>query len=69
MLVFMSGEFSKTLANLSRLFAANANRRFQFQKSRQLLIGPHNERCPWPRLLYSHANGSPQYSALRIARM
>ena len=23
MLVFMSGEFSKTLANLSRLFAAN----------------------------------------------
>ena len=36
MLVFISGEFQTNLAGLSRLFATNADRRFKFQKRRQL---------------------------------
>jgi hypothetical protein len=43
MLVFISREFRKNLASLSRLFAASADRRFQFQKRRQLFIHTHNE--------------------------
>jgi hypothetical protein len=38
MRVFISGEFWKKLASLSRLFAVSANRQFQFQKRRQLFI-------------------------------
>jgi hypothetical protein len=43
MLVFISGEFRKNLASLSRLFAARANSRFQFRKRSQLFIRPHSE--------------------------
>jgi hypothetical protein len=43
MLVFISGEFRKNLASLSRLFAASTDRRFEFQKRGQLLIRTHNE--------------------------
>jgi hypothetical protein len=43
MLVFISGEFRKNLASLSRQFAASADRRFQFQKRSQLIICTHNE--------------------------
>jgi len=43
MLVFISGEFGRNLACLSRQFTASADRRFQFHKRRQLFIGMHNE--------------------------
>ena len=43
MLGFISGEFRKNLARSSRQFAASSDRRFQFQKRRQLFIGVHNE--------------------------
>jgi hypothetical protein len=43
MLVFISGEFRKTLAGLSRQFAASADHRFKFQKRSQLFVGAHNE--------------------------
>jgi hypothetical protein len=43
MLVFISGEFRKNLASLSRQFAASANRRFEFRKSSQLFFCVHNE--------------------------
>jgi hypothetical protein len=33
----------KNLASGSNQFAASANRRFEFQKRRQLFIGMHNE--------------------------
>ena len=36
-------EFGKTPANLSNQFAASTNRRFEFQKSSQLIIRMHNE--------------------------
>jgi hypothetical protein len=36
-------QFGKNLANLSRPIAASANRRFKFQKRRQLFIRTHNE--------------------------
>jgi hypothetical protein len=38
---FNSVEYEKNLANLSRQFAARANRRFRFQKRRQLSISTH----------------------------
>jgi len=38
MRVFISGEFRKNLASLSRLFVASANRRFKFEKRSQLFI-------------------------------
>ena len=37
------GRVLKNLADLSILFAASADRRFQFQKRGQLFIGVHNE--------------------------
>ena len=40
---FSDAEFGKNLANLSNQFAASANRRFKFQKRRQLFIRVHNE--------------------------
>ena len=40
--VFISGEFRKILATLSRLFAASVNRQFKFQKCSQLFICVHN---------------------------
>ena len=40
--VFLTKEFQKNLASLSRLFAARANRRYQFNKRSQLLIRAHN---------------------------
>src|SRR5258705_8059982 len=43
MRVFIFSEFRKNLASLSRLFAASTNRRFEFEKSRQLFIRVHNE--------------------------
>ena len=42
MLVFISGEFRKTLAGLSRQFAAGADRRFKFHKRSQLFVGAQN---------------------------
>ena len=36
-------EFGKNLANLSKQFAVSADRRFEFQKRRQLFIRSHNE--------------------------
>jgi hypothetical protein len=36
-------EFCKNRANLSNQFAATANRRFEFKKSRQLFVGAHNK--------------------------
>jgi hypothetical protein len=39
----MSGESRINLVSLSRLFAATANRRFDFDKRGQLLISTHNE--------------------------
>jgi hypothetical protein len=36
-------EFDKNAANLSNQFAASADYRFEFEKSRQLLIRTHNE--------------------------
>ena len=41
---FISAEFRKNLASLSRLFAASANRRFKFHKRSQLLVGTHSKR-------------------------
>jgi hypothetical protein len=43
MLVFISGEFRKNLASLSRQIAASAYRRFQFRKGSQLFIRTDNE--------------------------
>jgi hypothetical protein len=40
---FSEAEFSKTPADLSTQFAANANRRFEFHKGSQQFIGEHNE--------------------------
>jgi hypothetical protein len=37
------GEFGKNVANLSNQFAASANRRFEFDKRRQLFIRVDNE--------------------------
>jgi hypothetical protein len=46
---------------LSRIFAASANRRFKFDERNQLFSG---------LAFFTHtANGTPQYSALRIAKM
>jgi hypothetical protein len=39
----MAGEFRENLASLSRLFAAGANRQFEFQKRSQLIIRVHDE--------------------------
>jgi hypothetical protein len=36
-------EFGKNLAFVSKQFASNANRRFEFHKCSQLFIGAHNE--------------------------
>jgi hypothetical protein len=41
--VFAFGEFGRNLASLSRQFAASANRRFKFNKRRQLFLRTHNE--------------------------
>jgi hypothetical protein len=43
MLVFISGELRKNLVILSSQIAASADRRFEFQKRRQLFIRSHNE--------------------------
>jgi hypothetical protein len=43
MRVFISVEFRKNLASLSRLFAASTDRRFEFNKRSQLFIGTHHE--------------------------
>jgi hypothetical protein len=47
------------LSSLSRLFAASADRRFQFQKSRQLFIGMHNETLPVVAVCVSNPDRSP----------
>jgi hypothetical protein len=46
MLVFISGEVQKTLASLSRQFAASADRGFEFPKRRQQFLRVHNETLP-----------------------
>jgi hypothetical protein len=40
---FISGEFRKNLASLSRQFAASVNFQLKFDKRRQLFIGVRNE--------------------------
>jgi hypothetical protein len=40
---FSDAEFCKNVANLSNQFAANANRRFEFQKRGQFFLRVHNE--------------------------
>jgi hypothetical protein len=40
---FSDAEFAKNLACLSSKIAASADRRFQFDKRRQLFIGTNNE--------------------------
>jgi hypothetical protein len=57
MLVFISGEFRKNLASLSRLFAAN--RRFQFEKRRQQFFGTHNETLSVAPMRVSNPDRSP----------
>lgn len=70
--VFISGEFRKNLATLSRLFAANANHRFESQKRSQLFIRVHNEgeevpakRARFPKLAFI-GNSSLYWSCSRI---
>ena len=41
--VFISGEFRKKLASLSRPFAASVDRGFQFNERSQLFIRTHHE--------------------------
>jgi hypothetical protein len=41
--VFIFGEFGRNLASLSKLFAATADRRFEFEKRSQLFIRTHDE--------------------------
>src|SRR5215510_4040490 len=40
---FSNADFGTNLADASKQFAASANRRFEFQKRRQLFIRSHNE--------------------------
>jgi hypothetical protein len=56
---FSDVEFGGNLSSLSRLFAASADRRFQFQKSRQLFIGMHNETLPVVAVCVSNPDRSP----------
>ena len=46
MLIFISGEFWKNLANVSRQFTASADRRFQFHKRAQLFLRTYNVTFP-----------------------
>src|SRR5467141_3154578 len=41
--IFVSGEFRKNLASLSRQFAASANHRLEFDQRSQRSISSHNE--------------------------
>ena len=41
--LLLASSFEKNLASLSSQFAASSNRRFKFEKSRQLFIGVHSE--------------------------
>jgi hypothetical protein len=43
--------------------------RILVQETPSAFIRTHNETLSAGRLLYSQANGSPQYEALRIAKM
>ena len=52
-------EFGKNLANLSNQFAASANRRFEFQKRRQLFIRTHNETLSVVAMRVSNPDRSP----------
>jgi hypothetical protein len=49
----------KNLACLSRKFAASVNRRFQFQKRRQLFIRVHNEKLSVVAVRVSNPDRSP----------
>jgi len=47
------------LASLASQFAASLNRRFDFQKRRQLLIGPQNETLSIVAMRISNPDCSP----------
>jgi hypothetical protein len=55
----MSGEFKKTLATLSRQFAASATRRFKFKTRSQLFIRTHNETLSVAAMRVGNPDRSP----------
>jgi len=59
MLVFISGEFRKNLANLSRQFTASANRCYKFHKCSQLFIRVHNEALTVAAMRVTNEDRSP----------
>jgi hypothetical protein len=52
-------EVGRNAANLSRQFAAGANRRFKFQKRRQLFIRMNNETLSVVAMCISNPDRSP----------
>jgi hypothetical protein len=53
-----AAEFGKNLANLSKQFAASANRTFEFQKWRRLFIRMQHEMLVAPPIFISSSNHS-----------
>jgi hypothetical protein len=56
---FSDGEVGKNHANLSRQFAGNANRQFQFEKRSRLFIGTHNEPLSVAAMCVCNEDSSP----------
>jgi hypothetical protein len=59
MIVFISGEFRKNLASLSRQFAASMNRRFEFSQRRQFFVRMYNVTLPVVAIRISNEDSSP----------
>jgi hypothetical protein len=66
---FSDAEFGKNLAGLSNQFAASSNRRFEFEKSRQLFIRVHNKTLSVvPINPASHCKNSRAEPSMRTAK-